>query len=349
MNIEKLVRPNILQLKPYRSARQHYRDGMLLDANENAFGSPVSVNGVALNRYPDPVQTVLRKRLASMNNVPAENVFVGSGSDEVIDLLFRVFCEPAADNVIIPEPTYGMYRVSANINNVAAYTSLLTDELQLDVPDIINRVNDTTKLIFCCSPNNPTGNIIHKKDILKLCSATRALVVVDEAYIEFAETGSLVHEVASHPNLVVMRTLSKSWGLAGIRLGYCIAHPTVIEFLLKVKAPYNVNSVSAKLALNALDSFDERFNIVAAIKNERMRLVNYLNGREFVLRVFPSDANFILVQVTDAKKLYSSLIARGIIIRDRSSEPKLENCVRITVGTPEENDALIYAIEGIKL
>ncbi len=349
MILENLVRPNILQLKPYRSARQDYLAGILLDANENAYGSPVSISGIDLHRYPDPYQTNLRERLAAMNNVAAENVFVGAGSDEVIDLLFRIFCEPLYDNVVIPEPTYGMYRVSANIHNIPVRGSLLTDDFQLDIQDIVNKITEKTKLIFCCSPNNPTGNSISEKDILRLCTSGEVLVVVDEAYVEFAESPSLTSHIANNPNLVVTRTLSKSWGMAGIRLGYCIAHPAVIDFFLKVKAPYNVNSVSAKLALEALDAFAEREKIITTIRNERKRLMHRLSSMTCVREVFPSDANFVLVRVNDAGDVYSKLIQKGIIIRNRSSEPKLQNCVRITVGTPEENDALLSAMEDIQV
>lgn len=349
MNIETLVRPNVLRLKPYRSARQDHLKGILLDANENPFGSPVSYNGLELNRYPDPYQAALRDRLAEVNSIPSGNVFVGAGSDEVIDLLYRVFCEPAVDNVVIPEPTYGMYRVSADIHNIEVNASILTDDFQLNVQDILNRVDDTSKMIFCCSPNNPTGNLFLKYDILQLCSSVNALIVVDEAYIEFAETESIAEHIAAYPNLVVMRTLSKAWGLAGIRLGYCLAHTSVIEYLLKVKAPYNVNSVSAKLALNAFDAVKRRERIIHDIRKERNRLMSKLSGFEYIRTVYPSDANFMLLRVDDAKRVYESLLERGIIIRNRSSEPKLENCVRITVGTPEENDALLEAMEELRV
>jgi len=347
MNIENLVRPNIAQLKPYRSARQDHSGGILLDANENAFGSPVFFDDLELNRYPDPYQSGLRERVATMIDAPGDTVFIGAGSDEIIDLLFRVFCEPSVDNVVIPEPTYGMYRVAAGIHNVSVSSSLLNDDFQLDVADIVRQTNERTKMIFCCSPNNPTGNVFSKEDIFQLCTATDALIIVDEAYIEFAGSPSLAGYVAEHPNLVVMRTLSKSWGLAGIRIGYCIAHPTIIEYLNKVKAPYNVNSVSAALALKAFEESKERERIIHTIREERKRLVKRLKKLPPVQHIYPSDANFLLVRVNNAKKVYSGLINEGIVIRDRSNEPKLDNCVRITVGTPEQNDALIKAMEEI--
>lgn len=347
MNINRLVRPNIVRLKPYRSARQDAFDGILLDANENAYGSPVSFSGLPLHRYPDPYQSKLRERLAGIHKFSAEQIFVGSGSDEVIDLLYRIFCEPGQDNVIIPEPTYGMYSVSAGIHNIEVQSSLLTDEFQLDVQDILSRVNRLTKMVFCCSPNNPTGNIFSQKDILHLCASTEALIVVDEAYIEFAGARSIMEYVNAYSNLIVIRTLSKSWGLAGIRIGYCIAHPGIIEYMQKVKAPYNVNSVSAALALRALDAIRERERIVEVIINEKKRLMGRLRSLNCVKRIYPSDANFFLIKVDNATVLYSKLRERGIIVRDRSSEAKLDNCIRITVGTPEENDALITALEEI--
>ncbi len=347
MNIENLVRPNITQLKPYRSARQDHTGVILLDANENAFGSPVFFDGLELNRYPDPYQSGLRERLAIMVDVPKDTVFIGAGSDEIIDLLFRVFCEPSVDNVVIPEPTYGIYRVAAGIHNVSVSSSLLNDDFQLDVADIVRQTNESTKMIFCCSPNNPTGNVFSKEDIFQLCTATGALIIVDEAYVEFAGSTSLAGYVEAYPNLVVMRTLSKSWGLAGIRIGYCIAHPTIIEYLNKVKAPYNVNSVSASLALKALEEPKEREQIIQTIREERKRLVERLQIVPQVQHIYPSDANFLLVRVNNAKKVYSKLINDGIVIRDRSNEPKLDNCVRITVGTSEQNDVLIQAMEEI--
>ena len=347
MNIENLVRSNIIQLKPYRSARQDHSGGILLDANENAYGSPVQLDALELNRYPDPYQSVLRKRVAEINNTQMENVFIGSGSDEVIDLLYRVFCDPAVDNVIIPEPTYGMYRVSADIHNVPVKSSLLTDEFQLDREDILRQVDESTKMVFCCSPNNPTGNLLSEEDIFHLCNAINALIIVDEAYVEFADSESLVRHIAEYPNLVVMRTFSKSWGLAGIRVGYCVGHSAIIKYLQKVKAPYNVNSVSASLALKALEVQSERKQIVDTIRKERERLIEQLGKLAFVKQIYSSDANFFLIRVNNPRGVYTKLIDKGIIIRDRSNQPKLTGCIRITVGTPQQNDALIKAMEGI--
>jgi histidinol-phosphate aminotransferase len=347
MQIESLIRANILQLKPYRSARQDYIEGILLDANENAFGCPIDAEGLPLNRYPDPYQQPLRKKLAELNGVRDENVFVGAGSDEAIDLLFRIFCEPASDSILSAEPTYGMYRVSANIHNVSVISSLLTPEFQLDVGDILAKVNRNIKLIFCCSPNNPTANLLRGEDIRLICESVTAVVVVDEAYIEFSGAESLSMYVQSYPNLVVLRTLSKAWGLAGIRLGYCIADPTIIGYLMKVKAPYNVNLLSSHFALTVLQNPKSMQSSVSAIITERKRLTEALSSFKNVKNVYPSDANFLLVRFTESKQVFSELIRRGIIVRDRSGEPGLANCLRITVGTPEQNTILLNALEEI--
>lgn len=349
MNPEDLVRSNIRQLRPYRSARQDHLEGILLDANENSFGSIISLNGLQLHRYPDPYQSKLRAKLAELHGLHPENIFVGSGSDEVIDLLIRIFCEPARDSVLIPEPTYGMYRVAANINNVHVDTNLLTDEFQLDVADILEKIRSNTKMIFCCSPNNPTGNLLRPPDIQYLCANVNAIVVVDEAYIEFAGHGSVVPLLREYPNLVVVRTFSKAMGLAGIRLGYCIAHPVVIDYLLKVKAPYNVNSVSATLGLQALGILEERQRLIDRIRSERQKLMNSLRDVSFVQIVYPSDANFLLVRVKNAQFVFTELKHRGIIVRDRSAEPKLENCLRITVGNPAENNILVAAFRELDI
>jgi histidinol-phosphate aminotransferase len=347
MNVESLIRSNILQLKPYRSARQEYLEGILLDANENAYGTSLHIDGLPLNRYPDPYQVPLRRKLAELTAVREDNIFVGSGSDEAIDLLFRIFCEPAADSVLIAEPTYGMYRVSAHIHNVSVVHSLLTDDFQLNVTDLLGKVTGNIKLIFCCSPNNPTANLLRTQDILQLCDSVEAIVAVDEAYIEFSGEESISRYVRSHPNLVVLRTLSKAWGLAGIRLGYCIADPVIIRFFMKVKAPYNVNTLSGRYALNALEDPQSMLSAVSAIKTERERLAEALGKLKSVHTVYPSDANFLLVRFSQAQTVFRELVGRGIIVRDRSSEPGLDNCLRITVGTPDQNDALLNALREI--
>jgi len=348
IDIETLIRPNIRALKPYRSARQDYLTGVLLDANENAFGSAITFDGLDLNRYPDPFQTALRSRLARLHGVQRENIFVGVGSDEVIDLLLRIFCEPQKDAALILEPTYGMYRVAADVNNVSVDSCLLTDDFQVDVEAAKQCTKENTKVIFCCSPNNPTGNLLNRADILSLCAQTPVIVVADEAYADFAQAQSLISAVERFPNLVVLRTLSKAWGLAAIRLGYAIAHHQIISYLMKVKSPYNINILTSTEALKALDNTEHVKRSVASVAAERQRLVRELSTLRFVKTVFPSDANFLLVRCMDARSLYRQLAQRGIIVRDRSSEPKLENCLRISVGTPEQNDLLLNALKELE-
>lgn len=346
MDIESLICPNIRTLKPYHSARQDFLSGILLDANENSFGSAIETDGLTLNRYPDPYQRELRNALAEMNGVPEENIFVGVGSDEVIDLLVRIFCKPEHDSVIIMEPTYGMYRVAAVIQNVEVRSCLLTENFHIDLDSIKRTVDKSTKLIFCCSPNNPTANMLHASDILGLCELG-AIVIVDEAYIDFAQTDSLGKQVFLHSNLVVMRTLSKAWGLAGIRLGYCIAHPLIVSYLMKIKLPYNINALTSAIALRALNKISEVNRRVTVIIQERQWLSSELRKLSYVKHVFPSDANFLLVRCLDANILYQGLVSKGIIVRNRSSEPRLQNCLRITVGTRKENEMLIEAIREI--
>jgi histidinol-phosphate aminotransferase len=344
MDIESLIRKNIRELKPYHSARQDYLSGILLDANENAFGSVLMVDNLSLNRYPDPYQREVRTVLAAMNDVTPENIFVGVGSDEVIDLLVRVFCEPKLDSVVLLEPTYGMYRVAASVQDVNIRSCLLTEQFQINLDAVKNTVDATTKLIFCCSPNNPTANLLRREDILAMCELG-AIVVVDEAYIDFANTESLGTQVFKHPNLVVLHTLSKAWGLAGIRLGYCIADTVVISYLMKVKAPYNINALTSRTTLQALSKGEEVRQTIAAIIREREWLSVELAQLLCVEKVFPSDANFILVRCTDATALYRVLAKKDIIVRNRSTEPLLQNCLRITVGTQRENEMLIQTVK----
>ena len=344
MNIESLIRENIRALQPYRSARQDFLSGVLLDANENSFGSSLTIDASSLNRYPDPYQRELRTILADINGVAAENVFVGVGSDEVIDLLVRVFCEPKHDSVILLEPTYGMYRVAASIQDVQIRSCLLTDKFQIDLDAVKKTIDGTTKLIFCCSPNNPTANLLSSEDILALCKLG-VMVIVDEAYIDFAQSTSLGKQVPTYPNLVILRTLSKAWGLAGIRLGCCIADPIVISFMMKVKAPYNINALTSKAAIQALSNIEEVRRTVNSIIEERKWLSANLKAVSCIEHVYPSDANFILVRCKNADDLYEYLAAKEIIVRNRSKEPLLQNCLRITVGTRNENEQLIRAMK----
>jgi histidinol-phosphate aminotransferase len=344
MNIESLIRKNIRALKPYHSARQDFLSGILLDANENSFGSTLTVDDLSLNRYPDPYQRDLRTVIANLNSVAVENIFVGVGSDEVIDLLIRVFCEPKRDSVILLEPTYGMYRVAASIQDVQIRSCLLMDRFQIDLDAVKKTIDATTKLIFCCSPNNPTANLLYSQDILALCELG-AMVIVDEAYIDFAQSQSIGGQVLTHPNLVVLRTLSKAWGLAGIRLGYCVADPVVISFMIKIKAPYNINALTSRAALQALRKGEEVRRTTNAIVEERRWLSTNLSTLQCIEHVFPSDANFILVRCKNATMLYEYLAGKEIIVRNRSTEPLLQNCLRITVGTRQENEQLIRAMK----
>jgi len=342
-DIEALVRPNIRRLEPYRSARGDHATGILLDANENPYPPSFAEIDLPLNRYPDPLQRRLRSRLAEINAVPDESVFVGSGSDEVIDLLMRVFCEPRVDAVVIAEPTYGMYHVAAASHDASVRTVGLTESFGLDVEALLAELDcsNAAKILFCCSPNNPTGNLLNRVDIERLCSESRAMIVVDEAYVEFAAEGSVLDMVAEHPNLVVMRTLSKAWGMAGLRVGYAIASPEVIRYLIKIKPPYNVGSLTAAAALQGLADPGAMKRTVAAIVSERERIVRALNRMPHVKRIHPSDANFVLIRCDHATDLQKSLAERGIIVRDRSNQPGLANSLRITVGTPVENDQFL--------
>ena len=343
-NLNKLVRENIQVLKPYRSARDDYDSGILLDANENSFGSPID-SDLELNRYPMPYQEQLRSKVAEFRNVDMDNVFVGVGSDEAIDLLFRIFCSPGKDKVIINPPTYGMYKVSANINNVRIDEVLLTTDFQLQTEKIFNRITDFTKLIFVCSPNNPTANSINRNDIINLLENFDGLVVVDEAYIDFSDEPSFADSVKDYPNLVVLQTLSKAFGLAGIRLGIAIANPEVINYMMKVKAPYNVNKLTSDVALKAFDKLDKVQENILHIKNEKERVRTALEAIKQIEKVFVSDANFLLFRVDDAIDVYKKLADSGVIIRFRGNEPHCENCLRLTIGTKLENDQFLEALK----
>ena len=318
----------------------------MLDANENSFGSPVE-NDLELNRYPMPYQEKLRSKIADFRKVDQQNVFVGVGSDEAIDLLFRIFCSPGKDKIIINPPTYGMYKVSANINNVRIDEILLTEDFQLQTDKILNKVTDFTKLIFVCSPNNPTANNIDRNDIIDLIQNFDGLVVVDEAYIDFSEQDSFAEEVKNYPNLVVLQTLSKAFGLAGIRLGIAIADPVVISYMLKVKAPYNVNKLTSSVALKAFDEIEKVQKNIQHINTEKQRVLSALEGLDQIVKVFPSDANFLLFRVENALEVYKKLAQAGVIIRYRGNEPRCENCLRLTIGTAQENDRFLEALREI--
>nr|WP_294794601.1 histidinol-phosphate transaminase [uncultured Mucilaginibacter sp.] len=346
-HLNKILRENIKNLTPYSSARDEFQGeaSVYLDANENAYGSPLEEQ---YNRYPDPLQYNVKKRLSEIKGVPIRNIFLGNGSDEAIDILFRAFCNPGLDNVIIVPPTYGMYQVSANINDVALRRVPLTTEYQLNLEGIAEAIDEHTKLIFICSPNNPTGNSINRDDVETLLANFSGLIVVDEAYINFSRQKTFIQELTEYANLVVLQTLSKAWGLAGLRVGMAFASEEIIEVMNKVKPPYNINEASQQLALKALENVDQVNEWIKETLKERDNLVLQLKNFDFVLDIYPSDANFILVKTTDPKAIYNFLVQRGIIVRDRSKVELCEGSLRVTVGTPNENSILIKNLQDYK-
>jgi len=341
--LDKLVRPNIKTLKPYSSAKDEYTGDakILLDSNENSLGSPLTK---WYNRYPDPYQQKLKDKLAFVKQIAANQIFIGNGSDECIDILFRTFCEPGKDNIIICPPTYPMYEVSANINDIAIQKAPLLSDYQLNLAHIEQLVNPNTKIIWICSPNNPTGNSLDRIDIETILNHFEGIVVVDEAYINFSKQKSFVQSLIDYPNLVVLQTLSKAWGLAGLRLGMCFASPQVIGFMNKVKAPYNINIVTQELALQALDEVGQVNDMIKLLVDMRIALAEVIGSMPHVIQVFPSDTNFILVKIPKARQLYAYLLSQGIIVRDRSALELCEDSLRITVGTEQENTLLVDAM-----
>ena len=341
--LDKLVRPNIKTLKPYSSAKDEYTGAakILLDANENSLGSPLTK---WYNRYPDPYQKQLKEKLAFVKQIAANQIFIGNGSDECIDILFRTFCEPGKDNIIICPPTYPMYEVSANINDITVQNAPLLADYQLNVAHIEQLVNERTKIIWICSPNNPTGNSLDRIDIETILNHFDGIVVIDEAYINFSKQKSFVQSLIDYPNLVVMQTLSKAWGLAGLRLGMCFANPDIIGYMNKVKAPYNINIVTQELALQALEEVGQVNDMIKLLVDMRNALAQVIASMPHVIQVFPSDTNFILVKIPHARKLYEFLMSKGIIVRDRSALALCEDSLRITVGTEQENTLLVDAM-----
>lgn len=345
MDINSLQRENIKNLRPYSTARDEYKGqaSVYLDANENSFGSPLPAD---YNRYPDPLQLDLKDAISKIKGVPIENTFLGNGSDEAIDLLYRAFCEPAKDNVIILPPTYGMYEVSANINNVEVRKINLLPHYQLDLNGIAEAIDSNTKIIFICSPNNPTGNSIIRTDIETILANFQGLVVIDEAYINFAKQRSFIKELTEYPNLVILQTFSKAWGLAALRLGMAFAARPTIDILNKVKPPYNINQATQDLALAALQNVSQVNEWIKLTVEEREKLSADLIELDIVNKVYPSDANFVLAEVTDASGIYHYLVNQGIIIRDRSKVTLCEGCLRISIGTPAENQTLLTALKN---
>ncbi len=344
--IENLVRKNILKLKPYTSARDSFLEGILLDANENSLGTVIKDDkNLNLNRYPDPAQNKVRKKLADYLGIKKSKLFVGVGSDEIIDLLIRIFCTPGKDSVLIPVPTYGMYQVACNINNVNVITVPLKNNFQLDVKEILKNIRKKTKIIFLCSPNNPTGNILKKNDVIKILKNFNGIVVVDEAYIDFNESNSLINEIDKYNNLVIIRTFSKAWGLAGTRAGYSIADEFITNLLFKIKAPYNLNKFTTNAILEALSNVKKKNSFVKKLNSEKAKLINELKKIKHIKKIFSSDANFILFKINNATEIYNKLAQEGIIIRDRSNQPLLKNCLRVSIGTPQENKKFIKTLK----
>lgn len=340
MNLQSLVRSNIWNLTPYSSARDEFKGkaDVFLDANENPFNT-------GLNRYPDPLQWQLKRKIAGIKNIPAEQIFLGNGSDEVIDLLFRIFCEPQQDHIIILPPTYGMYQVSADIAAVQVKKIPLTSSFQPNVSAIREAAGEHSKILFLCSPNNPTGNAIDQEMILEILQFFPGIVAVDEAYIDFSGKPGCMSLLSGHPNLVVFQTFSKAWGLAALRLGMAFASPEIIGFFNKVKAPYNLNQLTQEMALSLLDQLDQTQQMVTTILSQRALLAAALPNIPYVQKVYPSDANFLLVKMDQPNEVYKQLVEQGIIVRNRSNVVLCEGCLRITVGTEQENRRLLEAME----
>lgn len=341
--LDKLLRDNIRKLVPYSSARDEFKGDaqVFLDANENSLGSPLTR---WYNRYPDPLQWKVKEALSRVKGIAPQHIFLGNGSDECIDILYRAFCEPGKDNVIINPPTYGMYEVSAHINDVEVRRATLLDDFQLDLVHLENLVDEHTKIIWICSPNNPTANSMNRQDVEVVLNNFPGLVVVDEAYINFSRHRSFIRELPDYPNLVVMQTMSKAWGLAGLRLGMAFASEAIIDIYNKVKPPYNINQATQELALKALEDTDQVNDMIRALVTMREQMSIGLAALPVVKKIYPSDANFLLVRVTDAKAVYQYLLNKGIVVRDRSKVELCEGCLRITVGTESENRQLLEAL-----
>jgi histidinol-phosphate aminotransferase len=342
MDLQQLVRKNIWNLKAYSSARDEFKGeaSVFLDANENPLNNPY-------NRYPDPLQWKLKEKISEIKKVNVNTIFLGNGSDEPIDVTIRIFCEPTVDNIVAIDPTYGMYKVCADINNVEYRQVLLNEDFSLNVDDILAKVDKNTKIIFLCSPNNPTANLLDKDDIRTIISSFNGIVILDEAYIDFAPNESWLPELNKYPNLIILQTFSKAWGLAAVRLGMAFASPEIISFFNKVKYPYNINILTQNFVLSELDKYKQKEEWVSTLIKERIRLEDKLASLPLIQKVYPSDANFILVKVADANKIYNSLVDKGIIIRNRNTVSLCAGCLRITIGTESENNLLIEELSKL--
>lgn len=346
-NLENITRENIKKLVPYSSARSEYEGDaqIFLDANENSLGSVLEDN---FHRYPDPLQKKLKEKISSLKNINAENIFIGNGSDEAIDLLIRAFCNPGRDEILIFPPTYGMYEVSAAINDVGRKEVLLTNDFELNIPEIKQAINDKTKIIFVCSPNNPTGNSFTENEVEDLLNSFNGIIVIDEAYIDFSDKTSWLKKLNQYPNLVILQTLSKAWALAGLRIGMAFASKEIIPILNKIKPPYNISVATQKLALQVLNDEGKAYQKIKIIKAGKEKLKEDLKAFGFIKKIYPSDTNFLLIKVEDATSLYNYLLSKNIVVRNRSNQPLCENCLRITIGTPEENNQLLQALKLFK-
>ena len=342
MNLQQLVRKNVWNMKPYSSARDEFKGeaSVFLDANENPLNDKY-------NRYPDPLQWSLKQKIAKVKNIAPENIFLGNGSDEPIDLVIRIFCEPRIDNVVDVDPTYGMYQVCAEVNDVEYRKVLLNENFDLDAQKLLEKRDRNTKLIFLCSPNNPTGNLLSREEIKKVLDSFAGIVVVDEAYIDFASEATWLNDLEKYPNLIILQTFSKAWGLAAVRLGMAFASAEIIKLFNKVKYPYNVNILTQNFVGDELDKLELRKQWIATLLEGRNYLINELPKLPFVEKIYPTDANFILVKVEDANSLYKQLADKGVIVRNRNSVSLCAGCLRITVGTDKENEMLIKTLRAL--
>ncbi len=339
-DIQKLIRPSILNLKAYSSARHNFNKeaSVFLDANENPFD-----NGI--NRYPDPFQRDLKKRISLLKQQPVENIFIGNGSDEALDVIVRSFCEPKEDNIIICPPTYGMYKVTADIHNVSVLEVPLNENFEVDVTQILETANEHSKLLILCSPNNPTGNSIDFNTLRQIAENFKGIIIIDEAYIDFSTNASALKCLTEFPQIIVMQTLSKAWGMAGLRIGMAFAAPEIISVLNKVKPPYNINVLSQKYAIKQLKNTDLLKKNIEQIKLQREKLYDFLKTCEWVENVFKSDANFIIARFKNAQYIYTKLIQKGIVVRNQTHQTLCDNCLRISIGTPKENEILMKTLK----
>ena len=338
--LQELIRPNIWDLAPYSCARNEFTGeaSVFLDANENPYNQP-------FNRYPDPLQVQLKEKIAALKGVRPTQIMLGVGSDEPIDLVFRIFCEPGIDNVVAINPTYGMYGVCADINNVAYRQVNLNDDFSLDAQKVLDACDANTKVIFLCSPNNPTGNSLDRGEIEKIVTGFDGIVVIDEAYIDFSAEPSWLASLDQYPNIIVLQTFSKAWGMAALRCGMAFAHEEIIAFFNKVKYPYNLNLLTQEAVLKQVENVEQKNKWVETLLKERIGMINHLQALPMVKHIYPTDANFVLVKVEDANKAYQYLVEKGIIVRNRNSVTLCQGCLRITVGTPAENQELLTALQ----